>query len=101
MITFSVSVETRDEDGELVHGGVFAEGLTLREAWSVLRWHGRATFCENWPHIKERRPSWVEFDAGETIDYFERDLRSWYYLYIPPNITACSAVRVARLFMGV
>lgn len=94
-ISYAIVTEESAEHGEAEEIGMEHEGLTLREAYDLLRWHGHAMQADCWPISKHNPPRWLSWEAEQdyqTGAYTERDL------HLPQNLTASSRVRIARLF---
>ena len=97
MFTISYAIMTPEsaELGDFDEIGIEHESLTLREAYSLLRWHGCALEADCWPISKCHPPRWIVWEA-------EQDIHSGAYteraLHIPENLTASSRIRIARLF---
>ena len=94
-ITYAIVTPESAEQGDYEEAGMEHEGLTLREAYDLMRWHGCAIEADCWPISKRHPPRWIVWEAEQdfcTGAYKER------ILHLPQNLTASSRIRIARLF---
>lgn len=93
-VTYEIITDESAEAGDVAESGFEAEGITLREAYDILRWTGG--YCEASDSSFCLGPySWLSFYCepdpytGETKNYA---------LHFPRNLTNATRRRIAKLF---
>lgn len=88
-VTYEIVTHESAEYGDAAERGYVCEDVTLRDALADF-WPGYVE-ADSWPTA---RPRWLTATSEEDFRTGEQESRSF---HIPPNVTASSARRVARL----
>lgn len=94
-ITYEIVTEESAENGEAEETGFEHEGLSLREAFDVMRWHGHALEADSFPISLQSPPRWLSWEGEQNYRTGAWTYRS---LHMPAKLTPSTKLRIARIF---